>query len=56
MTSFVCIFMVDVWPGVSARCSCIRKSRFSCTIYCVGVYDIVDIIRHIYNVGLIGLS
>ena len=54
VTSFVCIFIGIVWPGVCERCSCIRNFIFYCTVYCLGVDDIVDIKIYIYNISLIG--
>ena len=53
VNSFVLIFMGIFWSDVCDRCSCICKSSFYCTICCLGVEDIVDIIRHWYNIILI---
>ena len=53
-TLCVFIFMGIVWPDVCSIFSYIRGSIFFCTIYCVGVSGIVDILEHLYNIIIIG--
>ena len=40
--------MVIICPDVCVRFSCIRKFRFYCTIYFVGVANSVEIMGHVY--------